>query len=67
MLGGDINLRKPAVPPGFVHAAGHEVDHIFARGFEVAGSGQVLEQPVAGGAHLSDHAPLVAILELPKA
>lgn len=52
VLGGDLNLRQPAVP-GFAHVAGHEVDHVWARGFESAGACELLER-----GPLSDHAPL---------
>ncbi|MEA2389892.1 MAG: hypothetical protein QOK31_1, partial [Solirubrobacteraceae bacterium] len=50
VLAGDFNLRDPQVP-GFTAAAGHEVDHVLARGLERDGPAQTL----VGGA-LSDHA-----------
>ena len=31
VFGGDMNTRKPVVP-GFEHAGGHVIDHVFARG-----------------------------------
>ena len=56
-IGGDFNLREPALP-GFQHAAGHWVDHVFARGWRF-GDAAVLD---AG--QLSDHRPLVVALAL---
>jgi endonuclease/exonuclease/phosphatase family metal-dependent hydrolase len=53
ILGGDFNVREPR-PPGFVHAAGHGVDHVFVRGLAI---GRV-EHPDRGG--LSDHDPVIA-------
>jgi endonuclease/exonuclease/phosphatase family metal-dependent hydrolase len=61
VLGGDLNVRDPAVPGrGVVHVAAHGVDHVFARG--LAGAH---EQTLARGVmcaderrELSDHAPL---------
>ena len=55
ILGGDFNLRRPSLP-GFEPAAGHWVDHGFARGW-TAGDAEVLD---AGA--LSDHRPLVVAL-----
>jgi endonuclease/exonuclease/phosphatase family metal-dependent hydrolase len=52
VFGGDLNQRHPRVP-GLVHAAGHHVDHVFARGLEPAAPGERLPH---GG--LSDHDPL---------
>ena len=52
VLGGDLNVRDPQVA-GFVHAGGHDVDHLFARGLTVAAAAEALER----GA-LSDHAPV---------
>jgi endonuclease/exonuclease/phosphatase family metal-dependent hydrolase len=57
VLGGDFNATRPDVP-GFVRAASHRVDHVFARGFAVAGAGRLLD---AGP--LSDHRPLLVELE----
>jgi endonuclease/exonuclease/phosphatase (EEP) superfamily protein YafD len=51
-LGGDFNVRDPSVP-GFVHAGGHHVDHVFARGWTPVDDAELLDH---GG--LSDHAPL---------
>lgn len=56
VLGGDLNLRHPELA-GFTHAAGHSVDHVFARGLTATGRGELLER----GA-LSDHAPLLVTL-----
>jgi hypothetical protein len=54
--GGDLNLRDPVLP-GFVHAGGHGIDHVFARGLAPAGRGEPLERGT-----LSDHAPLLVTL-----
>jgi endonuclease/exonuclease/phosphatase family metal-dependent hydrolase len=56
VFGGDLNLRDPVVP-GFAGAAHHWVDHVFIRGL-VARESEVLD---AGA--LSDHRPVLAILE----
>ena len=58
IVGGDFNLRRPALP-GFAHAAGHWVDHVFVRGWS-AGDAVVLD---AGA--LSDHRPVVVALTPP--
>ncbi len=52
VLGGDFNLRALALE-GFVHAGGHDVDHVFLRGLCAAGPVEVLER-----GQLSDHAPV---------
>lgn len=52
VLGGDLNVRDPRVP-GFAYAGGGHVDHVFARGCEIAAPADALER----GA-LSDHAPV---------
>jgi endonuclease/exonuclease/phosphatase family metal-dependent hydrolase len=52
VLGGDFNVREPGVP-GFAHAGGIGVDHVFARGLAPAGP---VEQLDRGG--LSDHPAL---------
>ena len=52
VLGGDFNVRDPSVP-GFAHAAGHHVDHVFARGWTPAGPAELLDR-----GSLSDHMPL---------
>jgi endonuclease/exonuclease/phosphatase family metal-dependent hydrolase len=54
ILGGDMNTHRP-VAPGFVHAAGHDVDHILVRGLEVTGPGRTLDRGT-----LSDHLPVLA-------
>jgi endonuclease/exonuclease/phosphatase family metal-dependent hydrolase len=59
VLGGDFNLRDPQVP-GFVHAAGGTVDHVFCRGWEPRGSGKALPR-----GELSDHAPVAVDLRRP--
>lgn len=59
VLGGDLNLRRPAVA-GFDHLAGHEVDHVWVRGLEAEGPAEVLEHGV-----LSDHAPLRVTVRTP--
>lgn len=60
VLGGDLNVRAPQVA-GFAHVARGKVDHIFARGLEAAGPGEVLEH----GA-LSDHPALAITLRLAR-
>jgi endonuclease/exonuclease/phosphatase family metal-dependent hydrolase len=52
VFGGDVNQRRPDMP-GYLHVAGHHVDHIFVRGLTAAGPGRTLEH-----GSLSDHAPL---------
>jgi endonuclease/exonuclease/phosphatase family metal-dependent hydrolase len=52
VLGGDFNLRELALA-GFVHAGGHDVDHVFLHGLGAAGPVEVLER-----GPLSDHAPI---------
>jgi endonuclease/exonuclease/phosphatase family metal-dependent hydrolase len=52
VLGGDLNLRAPAIP-GFAALAGHGVDHLFARGAVARGAPRLHERD-----DLSDHAPL---------
>jgi len=54
VLGGDLNVRRPAVPPGLTLAGGHGVDHVLVRGLRAVGEARVLER---GG--LSDHAPVL--------
>jgi len=53
LVGGDFNLRRPELP-GFVHAGGVNVDHLFARGPAPADPPQRLEKGT-----LSDHPPLL--------
>lgn len=57
VLGGDLNVRDPEVP-GFAHAGGDDVDHVFARGLVPAGAAEVLDRGT-----LSDHAPVRVTLE----
>jgi endonuclease/exonuclease/phosphatase family metal-dependent hydrolase len=54
ILGGDMNLHRPAVP-GFALAASRDVDHILVRDLEVAGPGRTLDRGT-----LSDHVPVLA-------
>lgn len=56
VLGGDFNVRDPAMP-GFVHAAWNGVDHVWARGLAKAAPGERLDRGT-----LSDHAPVRAAL-----
>jgi endonuclease/exonuclease/phosphatase family metal-dependent hydrolase len=51
VLGGDFNIRG-LVLPGFDHAGGYSVDHVFVRGLGPVAS-EVLERGC-----LSDHAPV---------
>jgi endonuclease/exonuclease/phosphatase family metal-dependent hydrolase len=65
IFGGDLNLRDPAAP-GLKHVAARDVDHVFVRGFALAGEvvrpDRVLESGV-----LSDHeALLVPLARLPS-
>lgn len=59
VFGGDLNTRTPVVP-GFAHAGGHVLDHVFMRGLELAEPAVTL--PRAG---LSDHVPVLATLRRP--
>jgi endonuclease/exonuclease/phosphatase family metal-dependent hydrolase len=52
VLGGDFNLRSPSVP-GFAHAGGLGVDHVYVRDLAAAGATEILER-----GRLSDHAPV---------
>ena len=54
VFGGDLNTRTPHVP-GFEHAGGHVLDHVFVRGLEVAAPVVRLERH-----GLSDHLPVLA-------
>jgi endonuclease/exonuclease/phosphatase family metal-dependent hydrolase len=56
ILGGDLNTREPVVP-GFAHAGGHVLDHVFVRGLEVVQPGHTLKRGT-----LSDHRPVLAEL-----
>ena len=53
VLGGDFNLRSPAVD-GFVYAGGYSVDHIL-----VAGAVAVAEPGALTAGRLSDHRPVM--------
>jgi len=59
LLGGDFNVRSPQMP-GFTHAAGGRIDHVYSRGAEPAGPGIVLEHGI-----LSDHPPVLARISFP--
>lgn len=52
VLGGDFNIERPPMP-GFAHAGGSRIDHVYARGLTPAGPVDVLDSGT-----LSDHAPL---------
>ena len=56
VVGGDLNVRRPATH-GLIHAGGHGVDHVLARGARAEGRAAV---PDRGG--LSDHAPVIVTL-----
>jgi endonuclease/exonuclease/phosphatase family metal-dependent hydrolase len=56
VLGGDFNLRQLELA-GLTHAAGHDVDHIFAAGFRPESEGRTLAR-----GPLSDHEPLATSL-----
>jgi endonuclease/exonuclease/phosphatase family metal-dependent hydrolase len=57
IFGGDVNLRDP-VAPGLEHVAARDVDHVFVRGFILAGE---VVRPERG--LLSDHEALLVPLE----
>ncbi len=57
ILGGDFNVRSLSLD-GLCFAGGHDVDQVFAAGFEVVEAPSVLRR----GA-LSDHAPVLVTLE----
>ena len=64
VLGGDLNLRAPQVA-GMEHVAARDVDHLFAAGLRAAES-EVLDRRAAVDGvtvELSDHPPLLAVLE----
>lgn len=52
LLGGDLNLRRPAVD-GMTWLGGNHVDHFLGRGVERAGPFEVLDR-----GELSDHPPI---------
>jgi endonuclease/exonuclease/phosphatase family metal-dependent hydrolase len=68
ILGGDLNLRKPAAPASdIVHLASRDVDHVFARAAERSSDGELLDRQVPSGdvpVELSDHVPLRASARL---
>jgi endonuclease/exonuclease/phosphatase family metal-dependent hydrolase len=53
VLGGDFNVHDPELP-GFAHAGGHGVDHVFARGL----AAPAREVELLDRGELSDHAPV---------
>ncbi|ADB49210.1 endonuclease/exonuclease/phosphatase family protein [Conexibacter woesei] len=55
VLGGDFNVRDPDLP-GFAHAGGVKVDHVFATG----GLAPTAAVELLDRGDLSDHAPLLA-------
>jgi len=58
VLGGDFNLRRLTLP-GFRHAGGHGVDHVYAtNGLVAEGRAEVLDR-----GDLSDHAPVRVTLK----
>jgi endonuclease/exonuclease/phosphatase family metal-dependent hydrolase len=57
LLGGDLNLRAPAVP-GFALAAGSGVDHFLVARLRVQGA---VELPARGP--LSDHRPVIVTVD----
>jgi endonuclease/exonuclease/phosphatase family metal-dependent hydrolase len=59
VFGGDLNHRDPHLP-GLVHAAGRDVDHLFARELTPESAAEVL---VRGA--LSDHPPLAVSFSVP--
>jgi endonuclease/exonuclease/phosphatase family metal-dependent hydrolase len=63
ILGGDLNLRKPAAPPRALHLARRDVDHIFVCGIEPCSDAELLDRHVTIGeqrVELSDHPPVLA-------
>lgn len=69
VLGGDLNLRRPVASDGqLALLASRDVDHIFTRGPEAAGSATLLARQVVlpgGPVELSDHPPLRIELRVP--
>jgi endonuclease/exonuclease/phosphatase family metal-dependent hydrolase len=82
LVGGDLNLRTPRVPEGetaLAHVAGHNVDHLFARGLHPVQPGarpgpaptplrldRETELVSGGRVALSDHEPLLVELLLDR-
>jgi endonuclease/exonuclease/phosphatase family metal-dependent hydrolase len=56
VFGGDLNHGAPRLP-GLTHVAGHNVDHVYVRGFVPAGPAKQLDP-----GPLSDHVPLAVDL-----
>lgn len=66
VFGGDLNLREPQIPAALAHVASRDVDHLFARGFQIRSPSRLLERAVTLGAtpvELSDHLPILAHLQ----
>jgi len=64
VLGGDLNLRDPAVP-GLAHVAERDVDHLFAAAMTVVQPARTLARDLRLGGReleLSDHPPLLVEL-----
>ena len=57
VLGGDFNVRALELP-GLELIGGHDVDQVFATGFERTAGPDLLER-----GQLSDHAPVLVRLE----
>jgi endonuclease/exonuclease/phosphatase family metal-dependent hydrolase len=66
VFGGDFNLRTLPLS-GWTSAGSNDVDHILVHALEVTAGARVLEASLPGGARLSDHAPLLAEVNRPKA
>jgi len=58
IFAGDLNLRDP-VAPGLEHVAARDVDHVFVRGFELAGEVVKPDRGLESGGVLSDHEALL--------
>jgi endonuclease/exonuclease/phosphatase family metal-dependent hydrolase len=63
VLGGDLNLRRPAAPAPAVHVAERDVDHLFLHGLTNPAAARVLDRRVTlddgASVELSDHPPLL--------
>lgn len=60
IFGGDLNLRDPTGPAD--HVAARDVDHVFVRGFTLAGEVVRPDRRLASGGVLSDHEALLVPL-----
>jgi len=61
IFGGDLNLRDPDAP-GLEHVAARDVDHVFVRGFTLAGQVVRPDRGLGSGGVLSDHEALLVPL-----